>query len=86
MVRVATALADQREKTGQTAMEILDTACSGYRGCDAEFDDALFPGDVFGNLVAEAFGVKDYDPASDPDGDVWYEMVHAPFKQRYGLT
>ena len=39
MVRTALALDDQSEKTGQTALEILDIACSPYRRCDAEFDD-----------------------------------------------
>ena len=38
MVQTAIALVDQREKTGQTALEILDIACKPYEGCDAEFD------------------------------------------------
>ena len=55
MVQTATALWDQREKTGQTALEILDIACEPYRGCDAEFDDEARPGEVFGNILTEAF-------------------------------
>ena len=41
MVQTTLALDGQSEKTGQTALEILDIACSPYRGCDAEFDDEI---------------------------------------------
>lgn len=55
MVQVAEALAAQREKTGQSALDILDIACSPYMGCDAEFDDSTIPGEPFANLITEAF-------------------------------
>ena len=84
MVRCAEALFDQMDKTGQTPLEILDIACKGFDGCDAEFDDATHPNEKFGKLITMAFG-KDYDPSEDPDGEVWDDTVYEPFSDRYGL-
>ena len=98
MVRTAEALAKVREKTGQTAMEILDEACSNYAGCDAEFDDSAVPGEVFGNLITEAFCPRKMTPESvaaevarmNEGGvgegfDWWYEEVYMGFRTRYQL-
>lgn len=86
MAQTATALADQREKTGQSPLEILDIACEPYRGCDAEFDDARWYDEPFGRLLLEAFqpGV-DYDPSTDEDGEWWYENIERKHSKRYGL-
>jgi len=83
MVATACALADQQEKTGQTALEILDIACADFRGCDAEFDDATWEG-PFHELLQEAFGP--YDKSTDEDGEVFYTKLIEPFSERYGLT
>jgi len=86
MVLTTLALVAQREKTGQTPLEILDIACEPYRGCDAEFDDDLWYSTPFGKLVQEAFdpGLI-YNPDADEDGDWWYENVSRKFSDRYGL-
>ena len=86
MVRIATNLAARR----QTALEILDIACSHHRACDAEFDDDAIPGTVFGDLTTEAFmpevGKPDCLVISTGDGfDWWYENVYGKFSERYGL-
>ena len=86
MVQTATALAEQREKTGQTALEILDIACNPYKGCDAEFDDDQNPEAAFGKLMIEAFAPDGkYDPANDDDGEIWWDVVAEPFRKRYEL-
>ena len=93
VVATATALIDVREKTGQTAIEILDIACEPYRkrtdqrfGCDIEFDDACYPGHPFGDLLGEAFDPDGaYDPNADADGEGWYRTVIEPFRERYGF-
>ena len=90
MVLIATALAEQREKTGQTAMEILDKACEEYRGADAEFDDDLQPDTVLGKLIAEASGLeneykKRLDEGDEEEAeDYWDEYIYDDFfKKRY---
>lgn len=80
MVLTATALAAQREKTGQSALEILDIACSEYKGCDAEFDDSCYEG-PFHDLLVEAFG-----PHDSEDGDGFFEKIIEPFSKRYKLV
>ena len=92
MVRTATALAAQREKTGQTALEILDIACEPYRGADAEFDDDLVPDTEFGKLVTEAFdpeGKFAQRAEENPDAEEdWWDDDEGPyrkFKDRYSL-
>ena len=90
MVQIATALAAQRGKTGQTPLEILDIACSEYRGCDAEFDDDAVPSTTFGELITEGFmpegGKPDGLDLSTEDGfEWWYENVYGKFSERYGL-
>ena len=84
MVQTALALDDQSEKTGQTALEILDIACSPYRRYDAEFDDERGPDRQFGQLLGRAFleGLE-YDSEADEDGEWWYENVVERFSQRY---
>lgn len=79
MVQIATALAAQRAKTGQSALEILDIACSDYKGCDAEFDDSCYEG-PFHDLLVEAFG---HDEANE---DELSEKIIEPFSKRYGLV
>lgn len=94
MVQTATALAHQRSKTGQTALEILDIACRPYERCDAEFDDDAVPGELFGNLITEAFapdlGVEGAatrmaDMSPDDAFDWWYNEVYEKFSNRYSL-
>ncbi len=87
MVQTALALDDQSEKTGQTALEILDIACSPYRRYDAEFDDERDPGRQFGQLLGRAFleGLE-YDSEADDDGEWWYENVIRKFSQRYEFS
>ena len=84
VVATATALADQRDKTGQSALEILDIACKPYNGYDISFDDDFAPGTLVGDLATEAFH-PDYDAAADSQEDEWYERVYHPFIRRYGF-
>ena len=84
MVKCAEALFDQMEKTGQTALEILDIACKGYEGCDAEFDDSADPDQKFGKLITMAFA-PEYDKSTDLNGEGWFFNAYDPFSQRYGL-
>ena len=87
MVQTAAALWEQREKTGQEALEILDIACSPYRGQDAEFDDDSRPGHAFAEILKEAFAPDlEYDGEKDEDGETWYETVYRPFRERYNLV
>ena len=84
---IAKALASRR-KEGETALEILDEAFerSGIgHGCDAEFEDATMPGDVFYDLINEAF--NDGQCYNDPDDafEAWYDDVYAKFRERYKL-
>jgi len=85
MVACAEIAADRR-KDGETALDILDMAAdrSGVRGMDAEFDDAPYDETPFRALLLEAFG-KDYDAATDSDGEGFYEGVWRPFSERYDL-
>jgi len=85
MVVVAETIAERR-KEGETALDILDIAAdrSEVRGMDAEFDDAGFEDGAFRSLLLEAFG-KDYDAATDEDGEGFYEGVWRPFSERYDL-
>ncbi|OAN52839.1 hypothetical protein [Sphingobium sp. TCM1] len=85
MVAIAETIAERR-KDGETALEILDIAAdrSEVRGMDAEFDDAADDDTAFRALLLEAFG-EDYDPATDVDGEGFYEGVWRPFTERYGL-
>ena len=87
MVQVACALDDHRQQTGQAPIEILDIACSPYRGYDAEFDDSRNPDEQFGRLLCEAFSPDgfEYDENKDPDGEVWWAHVIEPFRRRYDL-
>jgi len=93
VVATATALAELREKTGQSAMEILDIACKPYAvppigdthgSCDISFDDDFGPGTLVGDLATEAFHPA-YDPTADEDEDEWYDRVCHPFRRRYGF-
>ena len=86
MVQTALALDGQSEKTGQTALESLDIACSPYRGYDAEFDDERGPDRQFGQLLGRAFlrGLE-YDSEADEDGAWWYENVIERFSRRYAF-
>ena len=85
MERTALALAAQADKTGMTALEILDVACEPYRGCDADFDERQYADHAFGQLLGKAFLEGDYDPEADEDGEWWYENVIRRFSQRYGF-
>lgn len=94
MVQTALALSDQRYKTGQTAIEILDIACEPWRNCDAEFDEEYFPDRPFGKLLQEAFADgKEYsegyvfDTTVDDEGfwDWWSDNVLDRFRQRYNF-
>lgn len=91
MVAVGCALADQREKTGQSAREILDIACKDYRGCDAEFDDDAHPDYPFGKLITEAFMPEGGPPegmdsfTTEDGSDWWFENVYKKFSDAYGL-
>ena len=95
MVNTAEALSRVRDKSGQSAMEILDAACTAYKGYDAEFDDSCSPGEVFRDLIEEAFGpfefskkpedFKDQQSYLDAKDDAWWEQVYEPFRDRYEL-
>lgn len=87
MVQTACALDDQRARTGQSALEILDIACGPYRDTDAEFDDERQPETQFGKLLIEAFAPQGtYDSSLDNDyQDQWWDEVVVPFKERYQL-
>ncbi len=86
---VAVAEAIIARRTTETALEILDAACGFLRdycgpgrGCDAEFDDAAWPGEVFGDLLTEAFAPgREYE---DGEG-AWEDDVREPFRKRYNL-
>ena len=66
-------------------MDILDEACDGWQGSDAEFDDDTNPDQIFGKLMTEAFN-PEYREDEDDHGDVWWDTVYEPFKLRYKLT
>ena len=94
MVQTAMALYDQRDKTGQSAMEILDIACEPWKNRDAEFDEEDLPHKSFGKLLIEAFAEgKEFRPGYvyDPEGDDadffdwWSDNVLSRFSQRYDL-
>ena len=53
MVQTASALWEQREKTGQEALEILDIACPPHRGRDAEWGGDSRPGHAFAEILKE---------------------------------
>jgi hypothetical protein len=95
-VRTAEAILTRR--TTETALAILDEACGPLRnhyhtgsGCDAEFDDAVYPDTAFGALLIEAFAPGEtFEPQPGGDDDCeWedrhYERVIAPFRVRYNL-
>ena len=93
VVYTAVVLAAMADKTGQTPLEILDIACEPYKkppearfGYDAEFDGAYYPEQPFGKFLLKAFqpGVE-HDPATDEDGEWWWENVIEPFRKRYGF-
>ena len=91
VVATALALLDQRDKTGQTALEILDIACAPYAkqpeqrfGCDIEFDGSDWPGARFGDLLVEAFAPDADQDLSRPSSG-WWHLVKAPFNERYGF-
>ena len=83
MVRAVEAIMKVAPDTPPLA--ILDEACRGYEGCDAEFDDERCDDRPFGQVLGRAFN-PEYDGAADPDDDVWFETVVIPFSERYGLT
>ena len=93
MVKIAEAL---KEKSPELpALEILDIACSNYRNCDAEFDDALYDGGVFHQLLIEAFGPepkREYEIDEGVKSETYdseyryYSKIYRPFFKRYGLT
>ena len=96
IVRIALALDDQSEKTGQTPLEILDIACVNYRQYNPEFDGQGSPDSQFGQLLGRAFlEGKEYDPGTiehegehedEHEGEYqewWYENVILKFNQRY---
>ena len=95
MVLTATALAAQREKTGQSALEILDIACMPWRNTDAEFDEEKMPDRPFGKLIMEAFAEgREFRPGyiyslenedADDFYDWWSEGPGGRFRDRYGL-
>ena len=85
MVETALALDEVLGKTGQTPIEILDIACRPYRGCDAEFEEAIFPEHPFGQLPGHVFLDGPYDAQDDPEGDPWWDKVVEKFKKRYEL-
>ena len=80
MVATAVALSQHSDLE---PLEILDIACEPWRGCDAEFDDAAWPGTPFGDLLGRAFPGPDM--SDDSDGDLWYAHVYRPFRDRYHL-
>lgn len=69
------------------AMDVLDVIAEPYRGADAEFDDALNPGEPLFDLVHEAFEPESPKPdLGDEDSyDEWCDAVYTPFRQRYGF-
>ena len=75
MVQTAVALV---ENTQMEPLAILDIACNPWRGCDAEFDDAAWPGTPFGDLLVRAFP-EAKDDFDEGDGAYW------AFSERYGL-
>jgi hypothetical protein len=84
IVTVALAIA-KRRKPDETALDILDEACSEYRGCDAEFDDSCHLGEPFADLLKEAFA-PDVGFSDDDDGqEDFYDKVVTPFCKRYEL-
>lgn len=91
-VAVATSISARR-KDGETALDILDQAAdaSEVRGMDAEFDDAIMPGEPMWDLIVEAFGegkpfTIDEDLDDDEEGwDAFYDGPYAKFNARYGL-
>ena len=88
MVHTAEVLAAVRDRSGQTALQILDAACREWSGYDAEFDDALEPDTIFGKLMLEAFAppVPDGMDFRSDEGDIWWEKhAYDPFRQRYDL-
>ena len=88
MVRTAEVLIGVRDKTGHTALEILDIACEPYRDCDAEFDGETSIDCPFGKLILEGFNADGALPiAGDDDADAneRYDKVYSQFSDRYGF-
>ena len=94
MAQTAVALAGQRERTGQTALDMLDIACAPWGNCDAEFDEEDMPDRPFGQLLVEAFADgREYRPGyvytgENEDADDywwWSENVSARFSERFNL-
>ncbi len=87
-VAIAT-VANERRKEGESALDILDLAAdqSEIRGADAEFDDAIEPGEPVFDLIIEAFGEgKVFTFGDDDEGwDAFYDGPYAAFNQRYSL-
>ena len=87
----ALALAKLREKTGQTALEILDIACEPWRGMDADVggDSDCDHDQPFGKLLCEAFDpAGKWDEKGKLSDDEWRQYdarVYDPFIQRYGF-
>lgn len=74
------------------AIKILDRACEGCWGADAEFDDEAHPSTPFGRILNDAFAAgKDFitqDPTNTEweHEEAWYDEVMTPFRNRYGLV
>ena len=86
-VAVATKISERR-KEGETAIQILDEAAdaSDVRGMDAEFDDAIMPGEPMWDLIVEAFGDgQPFTINEDDDWDTFYDGPYTKFRERYGL-
>ena len=88
MVAVAVALWEVHDKTGMTALQILDKACEPLMKTDADFDDAVDPTEPFGQILIAAFA-PDYqgDPYAEGDEnwDRWENQVYEPFRKRYNF-
>lgn len=90
MVAVAEVAAERR-KPGESAIDILDEAAerSEIRGMDAEFDDAIMPGEPMFDLIIEAFANGEtFNLEDDDNEDEWdrfYEGPYNAFRERYNL-
>lgn len=72
--------------TKERALEVIDAIAEEFRGSDAEFDDATYPNEPLGRLMAIAFGPYP-EPGAEPDheGEGWYEGIERPFFERYNF-
>jgi hypothetical protein len=88
IVAVALALWEVREKTGMTALQILDKACEPFARVDVSFNDEVDPPEPFGQILIAAFA-PDYHEDPNAEGDEnwerWSTQIYEPFWKRYNL-